>query len=118
MKNHSVIVYSTENFLSFLKPLKESFSFNNLTYSSRDLQTIQPMSATEIDHVINTAITICQTIRVDSSSHFKKIFVYDFRDKTIKSEWRLSKKGFNLAVMQFQKISHRNAIWFWQLADG
>ena len=117
MKNLSIVVYTTENYLTFLKPLKEAFLFNNLMYSSRDLQTIQPMSANEIDHAIHIAIAICQTIGVDSNSHFKKIFVFDLPDKTIKSEWRLSKNGFNLAVMQFQQVSHKNAIWFWQLAN-
>jgi hypothetical protein len=118
MKNHHVIVpYATENYLSFLKELKESILYSKLQYSSIDLQLIQETSDDEIEESVKNAIAICHLVGIESRFHFKKIYVFDVDYNTINIDWRMSKKGFNLVVMQFQKLNQKNAIWLWELAD-
>lgn len=118
MKNHAIVPYSTENYLDFLNNLKESFLLANLKYSSYDLQLILELSEDEIENSIKNAIAICQFVGIDSTLHFKEFFVFDVDFNTINSNWRMSKKGFNLVIMQFQKLNQKNAIWLWRLADN
>jgi hypothetical protein len=118
MKNHAIVPYATENYLAFLAALKESILYANLQFCIKDLQLIQEMSDNEMDKAIIKAISICHFVGIESKFHFKKIYTFDADKNTIKTDWRMSKKGFNLVVMQFQKINQKNAIWFWQLADN
>ncbi len=118
MKNHAIVPYSTENYLTFLKDLKESIIYLNLEYSIIDLQLIQEISDDEIDEVIKNAISICHLVGIESKYHFKKIYVFDIDYNVINIDWRMSKKGFNLVIMQLQKINPKKAIWLWQLADN
>lgn len=117
MKKHTIVPYVSENYLSFLKELKESILYSNLKYSSMDLQLIQEMSEEEIENSIKNAIAICHLVGVESKFHFKKIYVFDIDKNTVNIDWRMSKKGFNLVAMQFQKLNQKNAVWFWKLAD-
>jgi hypothetical protein len=117
MQNHSIVPYATENYLAFLKELKESILHSKLQYSSDDLQVFLEMKDNEIEESIKNAITICHLVGIESKFHFKKIYVFDVHHNTINIDWRMSKKGFNLVVMQFQKINKKNAVWLWKLAD-
>lgn len=117
MKNHVIIPYASENYLSFLAALKESILYANLPYSRIDLQLFQEISDDEIEDAIKKAISICHLVGIETKYHFKKIYVFDDHDKTINVDWRMSKKGFNLVIMQFQKLNQKNAIWLWQLAN-
>ena len=118
MKNHAIVTYATENYLSFLKDLKESILYSNLKYSISDLQLIQELPNYEVEDFIKNAISICHLLGIESKYHFKKIYVFDINHKTINIDWRMSKKGFNLVIMQFQKLNQKNATWLWQLADN
>jgi phage regulator Rha-like protein len=71
------------------------------------------MPGTEIEKLIQKAIQICQLVGIQSESHFKKIYVYDNDTNRMSIDWRISKKGFNLLVMQCNKINQRNALWLW-----
>lgn len=117
MKNHAIVPYTTQNYLTFLKELKESILYSNLKYSMTDLQLIHEIPNYEIEESIKNAITICHLVGIESKYHFKKIYVFDINHKTINIDWRMSKKGFNLVVMQFQKLNQKNAVWLWKLAD-
>ena len=117
MKKFAIVPYATENYLTFLNELKESILYLSLQYSSNDLQLIQEMSNDEIDESIKNAIAICQLVGIESKYHFKKIYIYDLNYNKLQVDWRMSKKGFNLVMMQFQKLNQKNAIWLWQLAD-
>ena len=81
------------------------------------MQLIQENSDDEIDESIKNAISICHLVGIESKYHFKKIYVFDVDYNVINIDWRMSKKGFNLVIMQFQKITPKNAIWLWNLAD-
>ena len=117
MKKHPIVPYSTENYLSFLKELRESILYANLYYSIKDLQLTFELSEDEIENSIKNAIAICHLVGIESKYHFKKIYIFDGFYNTINIDWRMSKKGFNLVVMQFQKLNQKNAIWLWKLAD-
>lgn len=117
MKNHAIVPYATNNYLLFLKDLKESILHSTLKYSVADLQLIQEMTNYEIEESIKNAIAICHLVGIESVYHFKKIYVFDINYNTVNIDWRMSKKGFNLVIMQFQKLNQKNAIWLWKLAD-
>ena len=117
MKNYAIVPYATENYLSFLKELKESILYSKLQYSSIDLQLIQEMSDDEIEESLKNAIAICHLVGIESKYHFKKIYIYDLNYNKLQVDWRMSKKGFNLVMMQFQKLNQKNAVWLWKLAD-
>ncbi|MBC7525821.1 MAG: hypothetical protein H7239_15465 [Flavobacterium sp.] len=118
MKNNAIVPYATENYLSFLKELKESILHSKLQYSSIDLKLIQEMTYGEVEESIKNAIEICHLVGIESEYHFKKIYVFHVDNNSINIDWRMSKKGFNLVIMQLQKINKKNAIWLWKLADN
>jgi hypothetical protein len=118
MKNQAIVPYTIENRLNFLTALKESILHSNLKYSSVDLQLILEISDYEIDNALSNAIAICHLAGIESSFHFKQIFVFDIDFNTINIHWKMSKKGFNLVVMQLQKRNQKNAVWLWQLTDN
>ncbi|CAM3575411.1 hypothetical protein [Flavobacterium psychrophilum] len=89
----------------------------NLEYSSIDLQVIQEISDEEIDEAIKNAFLICHLVGIESKFHFKGINIFDVDFNTISIDWRMSKKGFNLVVMQFKKLNQKNAFWLSKLAD-
>ncbi len=117
MKNYAIVPYATENYLLFLKDLKESILHYKLKYSIFDLKLIQEMSDEEVEVSIKNAIAICHLVGIESKYHFKKIYVFDINHNSINIDWRMSKKGFNLIIMQFQKLNQKNAVWLWKLAD-
>ena len=117
MQNQAIVAYATENYLDFLTALKESIIHTNLEYSSIDLKVFQEISDEEIDEAIKNALSICHLVGIESKFHFKEINVFDVDFNTINIDWRMSKKGFNLVVMQLQKLNQKNAVWLWQLAD-
>lgn len=117
MKKHVLVPYVTQNYLAFLTPLKESILHANFHYSTFNLKLIQEIADDEMDEAIKNALSICCLVGIESKLHFKKIYVFDANTNTIHTDWRMSKKGFNLVAMQFQKLNQKKAIWLWQLAD-
>ena len=51
------------------------------------------------------------------AAKFKKIYVYDPEISTMHIDWRMTKKGLNLMVMQTPSIHEKMARWLWELAE-
>ncbi|MDQ5930181.1 MAG: hypothetical protein QG594_1968 [Bacteroidota bacterium] len=117
MKKHAIVPYRSENF-DFLNSIKESIINTGFCYSIADLLLIQDLYDFEIDEAIKEAQEICLLVGIKSQFHFKKIYVFDLDKKNIKTDWKMSKKGFDLVVLQFQKINQKRAIWLWHLGKN
>jgi hypothetical protein len=60
---------------------------------------------------------VCRLLGVNSVQHFKKIYVYDPAASSMHIDWRMTKKGLNLMVMQTPSMNEKMARWLWELAD-
>ncbi len=88
-----------------------------LCYSLQHLKFIDNVAQDDIRDAIQKSINICNMAGINSKHHFKKVFVYDANTNTLHIDWLISKKGFNLMVMQIQSLNEKLARWLWQLAN-
>jgi hypothetical protein len=86
-------------------------------YSLRHLDFMEDVSEEQIMEALQKSMQVCRLAGVNSVQHFKKIYVYDSEVSTMHIEWRMTKKGLNLMVMQSPSMNERLARWLWELAD-
>ncbi len=60
---------------------------------------------------------VCCLAGINSLHHFKKVYVYDTENSHVQIDWRMTKKGLNLMVMQTPSLNEQMARWLWKLAD-
>jgi hypothetical protein len=105
---------------------KNSFTMNDFEealhnsmrrYSLRHLNFIEDISEEQILETLHKSMQVCRLAGANSVQHFKKIYVYDPEVSSMHIEWRMTKKGLNLMVMQTPTLNEKMARWLWELAD-
>ena len=66
---------------------------------------------------LQKSMQVCHLAGINSKHHFKKIFVFDSSIGTLLVDWRMSKTGFNLLVIQIPLADQKVAAWLWKLAE-
>jgi hypothetical protein len=116
MKTFQMVPFVTDDYLIHLRDFEEAIHYSKLHYSLRHLTFTADISPENILEALQKSLQICQLAGIESKHHFKKIYVYDASLKTLHIDWRMSKKGFNLMVMQFPLLNQKKALWLWELA--
>ena len=83
----------------------------------RHLLLTGTMSQEDFAEALQKSMQVCAFAGIDTKAHFKKIYVSDSKTGAIYSDWLMSKKGFNLMIMQCQSLNEQSAHWLWKLAD-
>jgi hypothetical protein len=117
MKNYQIVPFRTNDYLIHLTDFEEAIHNSKLHYSLRHLTFDDDISSENILESLQKSLQICQLAGIESKHHFKKIYVYDSDLKTLQIDWKMSKVGFNLMVMQFPSLNQKKAIWLWELAS-
>jgi hypothetical protein len=117
MKTYQIVQYQDSDYLTILKDFEEAIYNSQLKFSLRHLAFIENISEEDSMEVLQKSLQICQLAGIESKHHFKKIYIYDADLKTLQIDWRMSKKGFNLMVMQFPSLNEKKALWIWKLAS-
>ena len=86
-------------------------------YSLRQLNFMDDISQENISDAVQKSMQVCRLVGVNGVQHFKKIYVYDPDISTMQIDWRMTKKGLNLMVMQTPSMNEKMARWLWELAD-
>jgi hypothetical protein len=96
---------------------EEAVYHSQLSYSLRHLQLTGTIPEEVIMLALQKSLQVCYLAGINSKYHFKQIYVFDAGTEALYVDWLMSKKGFNLMLMQVPSLNERTARWLWQLAD-
>lgn len=116
MKNNSVVLYETNDYLNHLRDFEDAIYNSKFHYSLRNLTFAENSLPENCLEALQKSLRICQLAGIESRHHFKKVYVYDLESQTIVIDWRMSQEGFNLIIMQFSSHNENTAHWLWKLA--
>ncbi|MES2520046.1 MAG: hypothetical protein V4585_18155 [Bacteroidota bacterium] len=117
MKTDDVILYSSYKNQFTINDFEEAFLNSMRRYSIRNLPFTQEISPENILEALQKSVKVCHLAGINSRDHFKKVFVYDADVHTVHIDWRMTKKGLNLMVMQTPELNEKMARWLCELAD-
>ncbi|WP_428659904.1 hypothetical protein [Runella sp.] len=117
MKTDTIILYSSIKTHISLSEFEDAFYHSMRPYSLRHLIVSEEVTPETLLEALQKSLQICKLAGINGRHHFKKIYVYDAAVKTMHIDWRMSKKGFNLMVMQIPSLNEEIARWLWELAD-
>ena len=116
MDTFQIIPYNSNDYNSVLKDFEDAICYATLKYSLRHLAFIENISEEDSLQALQKALQICQLAGIECKYHFNKIYIYDEVDHTLKTDWLMSKKGFNLMVIQFPSLNEKKALWLWKIS--
>lgn len=116
MINDTIVPYVISDYWNHLRDFEEAIDNSKLNYSLGHLTFAEDDSTNTIADALKKSLQICKLAGIESSRHFKKIYVYDLEKQTIYIDWRMSQEGFNLMIMQLPKLNKKTALWIWKLA--
>ena len=117
MKEHFITHHSSAKYWVGESDFEEAFYNSKLNYSLRHLAFDKNISQEIITEALQKSLQICVLAVVNSKHHFKKIFVFDVNTKSLYEDWLMSKKGFNLMIMQIPLQNKNIATWLWKLTE-
>jgi hypothetical protein len=117
MKNEEIAIFSLRNNPFMMYDFEEAMQNSMRKYSLRHLNLMDDISEEQISEALQKSMQVCRLLGINSVQHFKKIYVYDPEVSTMHIDWRMTKKGLNLMVMQTSYMNEKMARWLWELAD-
>jgi len=117
MKNKEVGVFSLRRNPFTINNFEEAFENSMRRYSLRQMNFMENISEEQILESLQKSMQVCRLAGVNTVQHFKKIYVYDPAVSSMQIDWRMTKKGLNLMVMQTPSMNEKMARWLWELAD-
>jgi hypothetical protein len=118
MKSDHTIYYPANNSQFASAQFEEALYDSMLRYSLQHLKAIGNVSQENILYSLKKSLQICSLLGINSKYHFKQIYVFDAEIDILKIEWLMSKKGFNLMIMQISPMNENMARWLWELTDN
>jgi hypothetical protein len=117
MKNDEISVFHLRDNHFINNEFEDALQNSRLRYSLRHLNFMDDISQEQIMEALQKSMQVCHLAGINSIQHFKKIYVYDSEVSTMSIDWRMTKKGLNLMIMQTAPVNEKMARWLWQLAD-
>jgi len=117
MKNDEIAQFSSINRPGLMNDLEEVLQNSMRSYSLRQMNFMKDVSEELVLEALQKSMQVCRLAGGNSVQHFKKIYVYDDQVSTMHIDWRMTKKGLNLMVMQSPSVNEKMARWLWELAD-
>jgi len=96
---------------------EDAVNNSTLLYSLRNLTFSKNVPQENTMQALEKSLHVCYLVGINSKHHFKKIYVFDVKTQTLYIDWMMSKKGFNLMVMQTPLLNKEMALWLWELAN-
>jgi hypothetical protein len=109
-------------------PIAKKYQFNasnfndafynpKLKYSLRHIAFMGNISNDIITEALKKSLQICYLADINSKQHFKQVFLYNEHTNTLQIDCFMSKKGFNLMLMQISLLNKKLAVWLWKLSE-
>ena len=117
MKADGIIYYPSINNEFVQNEMENTFYDAMLIYSLSHLEVIENVSRENIFEALQKSLQVCNSAGVNSKHHFKQIFLFDSTIGTLLIDWRMSRTGFNLMIIQMPSANEKLANWVWKLAN-
>lgn len=117
MKNEGIALLPLRQNPFMMSDFEEALQNSMRRYSLRHLNFMDDVSQEQISEALQKSMQVCRLAGINSVHHFKKIYVYDPEVSAMHIDWRMTKKGLNLMVMQTSSMNEKMARWLWELAD-
>lgn len=115
MPTYHIAPYSATHQFAFSE-FEQALFYSTLRYS---MQHLLLMGVTSEQHALESlqkSIQLCLLAGIDPQKHFKQIYVFDATSDIMYTDWLMSKKGFNLVLMQCPSLNQQIARWLWNLS--
>lgn len=86
-------------------------------YTTRHL-ALSGMEAQDILAAIGKAVKVCRLNGIDPSEHFRSIYIFDEGNHNTYCDWRMTRQGFALVVINTPATNAAIASWQWQLINS
>lgn len=117
MKTNEITLFTLRRNPFMMNEFEEALQNSMRKYSLRQLNFMEDISEEQITEALQKSIQVCRLAGINSLQHFKKIYVYDPEISTMHIDWRMTKRGVNLMVMQTPSMNEKMARWLWELAN-
>ena len=117
MKTHAITHHTSNKYKAALTDFEEAVYDSMLIYSLRHLAFAGNLSQQHILNSLQRVLQICALAGINSKHHFKQVYVFDDNTAALYLDRKMSKKGFNLIIMQMPSLNQEMAHWLWQLAE-
>jgi hypothetical protein len=117
MKNDEIAHFPSINRPLMMNDFEEVLQNSMRSYSLRQLDFMKDVSEEQVLETLQKSMQVCRLAGGNSVQHFQKIYVYDAKVSTMHIDWRMTKTGLNLMVMQSPSLNEKMARWLWELAD-
>ena len=116
MKNCHLVPYTANEYSKNLKDFQAAAYNAGTEYSLYNLVLTENISPENTAEALRKALELCLLAGIDDKYHFRKIYIYDATVKTLLPDWRMSRNGFNMVVMQLPLQNQKRARWLWRLS--
>ncbi len=101
-----------------LNEFEDAIYHSARSFSMQHLIIAGITSQEDIIRAIEKAMLVCSIAGIDSSIHFKKIYVHDVQNGVTYTDWMMTKKGFNLILIQYPHLNEKVAQWLLELVES
>ncbi len=89
-----------------------AFKYNTDHLAMSGLQPDEIMTA------IGMAMKVCRLNQIDPAEHFRSLYIFDETSHNTYSDWRMTRQGFALVVINTPAHNTAIARWQWQLINS
>src|SRR3954462_2470488 len=114
MTSYSITLYRSEERPSAIDQFEDALRYSALRYSLSDVGLSAGVNQKALQEALHKGLEVCRLAGVDSSEHFKPIYVFDNDSATTFTDWLMSKKGLGLMVMPLP-LNQQTARWLLEL---
>ena len=118
MEAFQITPYSSRNNYFYQNEFEDAVYHSARSYSMQHLIVAGITSQEDILKALQRAMKVCSLAGIDARLHFEKIFVYDVNNETIYTDWLMTKKGFNLILIQYPLLNEKIARWLLEITAG
>jgi len=117
METHYITHYSSVHSKSISDEFEEALRDSTLHYSMRHIILAGITSQENVAAAMERAMQVCSLAGVNIRYHFKQVYVSNENTGAVYTDWLMSRKGFNLMIMQSPELNEQIARWLWELAE-
>jgi hypothetical protein len=85
-------------------------------YTTRHL-ALSGLKEEQIEKAINRAMKVCRLNGIDTSDHFRSMYIFDEKSHVTYCDWHMTRQGLALVVINAPVISETIANWQWELVN-
>ena len=116
MNSNQITYYLSSKNQFVSSEFEDAYYDSTLQYSLKHVAFIGDISSENIIEALQKSLQICRLVGINSKHHYKQIYIFDAKTETLSIDWRMSKIGLNLMIIQIPLLNENMALWLWKLS--